>query len=254
MSSMSAWAGCRPRRSRRSPARAPPCCARRRTGRSRPTEIGVDLLGRRHVGTGTPAWTRVTPIPSTGCGDTQSLADAAGPRWSTRVRCRHRRRAAGRRRLDRRGGAGSPAGSRLAPGLVRPAPPGWRPRLRRLRARVRGGFSGGQHGLRGAPPIPGTSAISSRRGLAEPFHRAEVPQQRLAAGLAQTGHAVQAETVIRLDRRCRWKVIANRCASSRTRCSRYSALGGARQDHREAPRPGSHTSSSRLARPHTPRR
>ena len=38
--------------------------------------------------------------------------------------------------------------------------------------------------------------------------------------------------VIRLPRRSRWKVMAKRCASSRTRCSRYSASEPRRQADR----------------------
>ena len=58
-------------------------------------------------------------------------------------------------------------------------------------------------------------------GRPQLLQRAEVPQQRLAPGLAQPRDVVQdARDVIALDRRWRWKVMANRCASSRTRCSR----------------------------------
>ena len=56
--------------------------------------------------------------------------------------------------------------------------------------------------------------------------------------------------VIRLERRWRWKVMANRCASSRTRCSRYSP-SLVRGRITGSGSSGSHTSSSRLASPHT---
>ena len=53
-----------------------------------------------------------------------------------------------------------------------------------------------------------------------------------------------------LLRRWRWWVIANRCASSRTRCSRYSpSLVRGRTSGWSSP--GSQTSSRRLASPHS---
>ena len=57
-------------------------------------------------------------------------------------------------------------------------------------------------------------------------------------------------STIDLDRRDRWWVMANRCASSRTRCSRYSP-SLVRGSTTGSSWSGSHTSSSRLASPHT---
>ena len=57
-----------------------------------------------------------------------------------------------------------------------------------------------------------------------------------------------ADVVIAFDRFSRWKVIAKRCASSRTRCSRYSP-SDVRGRIVGYCSPGSHTSSSRLASP-----
>ncbi len=55
----------------------------------------------------------------------------------------------------------------------------------------------------------------------KPLERAEPPEQCLAPGLPQAWHAVErARRSSPSTACCRWNVIANRCASSRTRCSR----------------------------------
>ena len=67
---------------------------------------------------------------------------------------------------------------------------------------------------------PGPAAISStdaaRSRLTDPNWRSSA----LRRTSPRPGMPSRTEVVMALDRRCRWKVMANRCASSRTRCSR----------------------------------
>ena len=81
-------------------------------------------------------------------------------------------------------------------------------------------------------PIPGTAAIcstgASRTRLIEPK---TLSSSRLRFG-PTPGRSSKAERTLRLARRSRWYVIANRWASSRRRWTRYSAGDVARQDDR----------------------
>ena len=69
-------------------------------------------------------------------------------------------------------------------------------------------------------PMPGTRASSSTRGGAQLLQGAEVLEQGLAPHLAQPRDVVEQALDHRLRAPRRWWVIANRCASSRTRWSR----------------------------------
>ena len=72
-----------------------------------------------------------------------------------------------------------------------------------------------------AGPMPGHGRELVDRGRPDPLDRPELLEQRLAPLLAQARDAVElARRSSPCDRRWRWKVIANRCASSRSRCSR----------------------------------
>ena len=97
-------------------------------------------------------------------------------------------------------------------------------------------------------PMPGSPAISGSVALAslrtEPKCRSSVARR---AG-PSPGTESSSLTASAFDRFARWYVMAKRCASSRTRCSRYrpSLLRGRITGESS---PGSQTSSSRLARP-----
>ena len=98
-------------------------------------------------------------------------------------------------------------------------------------------------------PMPGSPAISASEALAslrtEPKCRSSVARR---AG-PSPGTESSSLTARAFDRFARWYVIAKRCASSRTRCSRYRpSLVRGRITGESSP--GSQTSSSRLARPH----
>ena len=79
-----------------------------------------------------------------------------------------------------------------------------------------------------ARPMPGTAAIcstgASRTRLIDPK---TLSSSRFRFG-PTPGRSSNAERTVRLARRSRWYVIANRCASSRSRWTRYSAgdVGG----------------------------
>ena len=99
---------------------------------------------------------------------------------------------------------------------------------------------------RACPARPGTASSSSRDAAriasGEPKW---VSSARLRAG-PTPGSSSRIEAVIAVSRRCRWWVIANRCASSRTRWSSCSS-GVSCASASGAARPGMNTSSIRFA-------
>ena len=69
--------------------------------------------------------------------------------------------------------------------------------------------------------MPGTAVDLVDGGRPQPLERAEVRSSALRRVSPEARDRRRAtDVVIAFERFCRWKVIANRCASSRTRCSR----------------------------------
>src|SRR4051794_26915301 len=98
--------------------------------------------------------------------------------------------------------------------------------------------------------LPGRPGTASSSSLLASRKRSGVPKcwriERLRAG-PTPGRSSSTDRVIELSRRARWNSIANRCASSRTRCSSWSS-GVSWSSTSGCARPGMNTSSIRLAR------